>query len=199
MEARARIQADLADLRRRRALGFLAFTVLLSLLVLGLVLAPQKSGSIPRGLEWMLSLGAVALVAALAMSATLGLPLWSERALSWLTVSAGLGLAGALALIVEWDAPATIGLACVGVATAVSAVAMVAIGAATGTLWRRFPDPGWLLAISVASLSVLVLHFDCGETNAVHVYGFHLGPMLLAYGLARVAVSSQWKLQRSVS
>jgi hypothetical protein len=196
MDALAHIQSDLAVLRRRRGIAFAVYLVVFAVLVTGLLLAPPKPEAMPRGVDWMLALGGVLLSSVLATSATVGLPLWRERTLFLLTALAGLGIGGALAFIIDWNAPVTLGTKCFAYGAFVSAVAMIALGALSGRLWRRFPDPGWLLAISVAGVGVVALHFSCAAHDAVHVYAFHLGPMLLAYALARLALRTRETLLR---
>jgi hypothetical protein len=196
MDGADRIRADLTAVRRRRSTALTLYLGVLVLLVVGLLLAPPHPEAMPRSLSWMLTLAGVLLSAVLATSAALGVPLWRERTLFVLTSLAGLGLGGALAVIVDWRAPVTMGARCLAYGAFVSAVAMIALGALAGRVWRRFPDPGWLLAISTATVGVTALHFSCPATDAVHVYFFHLGPVLLAYALARIASRTREALLR---
>ena len=181
-------------MRRGRAIAFTIYLAVFALLVTGLLLAPAKPEAIPRSVSWMLTLCGLMLSSVLAASAAIGVPLWRERMVFVATAIAGLALGGALALVVRWDAPVTMGTKCLAYGAFVSAVAMIVLGALSGRVWRRFPDPGWLLAISVTGVGVTALHITCPAVDALHVYAFHLGPVLLAYGLARAALRTREKL-----
>jgi hypothetical protein len=195
-DALGHIRSDLERVRRRRSFALACYVVVFALLVGGLLVAPPQAASIPRSASWMLTLGGLFLSSVLAASAAIGVPLWRERTMFIATAVAGLALGGALALIVDWRAPVTTGTKCFAYGAFVSAVAMIVLGALSGRVWRRFPDPGWLLAISVTGVGLTALHFACPATDALHVYAYHLGPVLLAYALARVALRARETLLR---
>jgi hypothetical protein len=196
VDALGHIRSDLQQIRRRRGAALAIYLAVFALLVAGLVLAPPKEEAIPHTANWMLTLGGLFLSSVLATSAAIGVPLWRERTLFVMTALAGLVLGGALALVVDWQAPVTMGTKCLAYGAFVSAVAMIVLGALSGHVWRRFPDPGWLLAISVTGVGVTALHIACPATDSLHVFAFHLGPVLLAYALARAALKTRATLLR---
>jgi hypothetical protein len=194
VDALRQIRTDLAKTKRNRVLALLIYLAVFALLITGLSFAPHHG--VPRGADWMLTLGGLALSSALAASAAIGVPLWRERTLFVVTGVAGMILGGALAFVVDWSAPVTMGTKCLAYGAFVSAVAMIVLGALSGRVWRRYPDPGWLLAIAVTGVGVTMLHFDCPASDSLHVFAFHLGPVLLAYALARAALRTRETLLR---
>jgi len=75
---------------------------------------------------------------------------------------------------------------CFGVGTAISGVFMLILGALSGRLWRRFPDPAAFIAVGATAVGLLALHLRCGNDHPLHVVAFHVGPLLLLYLAARV-------------
>jgi len=195
-DALGQIRSDLKRTRQKRALALAIYLAVFALLVAGLLIAPPKEETIPRTANWMLTLGGLALSSVLAASAAIGVPLWRERTVFVVTALAGMALGGGLAFVVDWNAPVTLGTKCFAYGAFVSAVAMIVLGGLGGRVWRRFPDPGWLLAIEVTGVGVTTLHFDCPASDSLHVFAFHLGPVLLAYALARAALRTRETLLR---
>ncbi len=191
MDAIAHIRADLDGLRRRRRTAVALFLGLMSLAVAGLLLGPQKPQALPRTSVWAVTLAGLFLSSTAAIAAGVGVPLFRARMFRGVTVAAGLGLAGAFAVLADWDAPMTMGVKCLAYGTFVSAVAMILLGALSGRLWRRFPDPGWILALGIAGTGAIALHFSCAMVDPVHLYLFHLGPVLLVYALVRSALKTR--------
>ena len=153
--------------------------------------------AMPRTVSWMLTLGGLLLSAVLATTTALGLPLWRNRTAFVLMVVAGLSMVGAMAFIIDWRAPMTVATRCLVHGGFVSVIAMIALGALGGRVWRRFPDPSWMLALSVVGLGMIDLHFSCGGVDALHVYAFHMGPVLLAYVVVRMALKARAALLRN--
>lgn len=165
--------------------------------MVALVLAPQKATALPRNATWILSLALIFAGSTGATAATLGLPLWQKSTMRVVTVASLLGIAAGLLLVVDWSAPTLsigMGAPCFAFCTVVSAIAMVTLGILSGRLWRRFPDPGLVMAVGVTGVGITALHFTCGGTDPVHLMVFHLAPLGLVYAIAQVFVRLREKV-----
>lgn len=137
---------------------------------------------------WVASFGLLLTGSLLGASLTIGVPHISR---SLVYVMAGLmvaGCLGALYLVVDLAAPASTGMPCFMYGTGVSAVAMVGLGLISGGVWRRFPDPSFVLALGATGVGLAALHIHCPGVDALHLFGFHLGPLVVVYLLAFFAL-----------
>jgi hypothetical protein len=182
--AAERIRADLQDLRRARHGAFGLYVLLLGAF---LIAAQMFSASPSQPGLWTAALLMFAAGALGSAGLALGVPLLHGTPLRIaLGASLALMVAGLLMVVkpgtaVAWDH----GPGCFIYGTGVSAVAMVVLGAVSGRLWRRFPDPGFMLAVATTGVGVMALHMRCPSDNVVHLLLFHLGPLAVLYAAAR--------------
>ncbi|MGF1511174.1 MAG: hypothetical protein ACFB9M_16900 [Myxococcota bacterium] len=185
-----RIRSDLAQLRKAR---HCAFGLYVGLLCLFLVAMEAFAHPVRGSVSWMVALILFLIGASASAGLALGIPLLHGRAL---TVSLGSSLGVMVfGLIVAVKAGTPVmwqgGASCFIYGTGVSALAMVVLGAVSGRLWRRFPDPGFLLALATTGVGLMALHMRCPSQNAVHLFAFHLSPLFVVYGLARLLTATR--------
>ncbi|MEM1023966.1 MAG: hypothetical protein AAGD10_00090 [Myxococcota bacterium] len=177
------IRDELDQLRgaRKSALG--VYVALLSMFLVGMqVFAYPVTGVMDVTALCLFLLGA-----AFSAGLTMGLPLLHGRALTG-AIGLSLSMMGiGLLLIMNSSEPVYWGhgAKCFAVGTGFSAVAMITLGAVSGRLWRRFPDPGLLLALSTTFVGVMALHMNCAARNPIHIVVFHVGPLIVLYFCAR--------------
>ena len=145
---------------------------------------------------WWVSFGMLLCGALLGASITLGVPRLSRK---FVYVVAGLmtaGCLGALGLVVQPHADHTTSMPCFMYGTGVSAVAMVALGLISGSVWRRFPDPTFVLAMGATGVGLAALHVHCPGVDALHLFGFHLGPLVVIYALSHFVLRARERILR---
>jgi len=180
------IHEELNQLRRARKSALGIYVALLALFLVGMqVFAYPVSGVMDITALCIFLLGA-----ALSAGLTMGIPLLHGVALR-IGIGLSLGLM-AIGLLLVMNAKEPVywghGAECFAFGTSISAVAMVVLGAVSGRLWRRFPDPGLLLALSTTFVGVMALHMNCAAHNPIHIVVFHLGPLAILYLGARFLV-----------
>ncbi len=192
-EASNQIRRDLQRLRRDRAVTLFGYVVIIALFLGFLFLSPVGEHALERSATWYVALILMFVASAGGAALTIGVPLVSRGVL----LGAGATILGALvaALLLIMDFSATVpddpwaaGAKCFIHCTIISGAAMLALGFLSGRLWRRFPDPGWVLAVGLTGVGLSALHMQCGGSDPVHLVVFHLGPVLLLYGMARALI-----------
>ncbi|HJL42288.1 MAG TPA: hypothetical protein RMG48_13390 [Myxococcales bacterium LLY-WYZ-16_1] len=181
------IRRDLRNLARARKLSLGAYLLLLAALMLSLHALP--AGVNPESGAWGWALAAFVAGSAVSAGLALGVPLvhgwaFSGALAGGVTLMVG-GLAVASAVQHDGTAAPHAGPACLASGTLFSGLAMLVLGAVSGRLWRRFPDPGFALALATTFAGVMVLHMRCGDFSPGHLFGFHLTPLAFMYVLAR--------------
>ncbi len=181
----------------------LAVVYYISLLVLVLTVLgtlPRKDTALERDGVWFAVLFELFVSAAVCGALVVGFPLLKRKTFFLVGGLSGVGLLGGILAIMRWG-PLSVGAGFVGMGmkcfmygTTFSTIALIALGFISGRLWRKFPDPGLLIAVGVTSVGMSALHFRCGSTDLFHLLGFHLSPMLIAYGVARLAIQLRLKL-----
>lgn len=193
MQALEMIRQDLRDLDRRRRTALLAYLALLAALLGVFFVLPEKPNALPRDGGWAFAFGLMVFGVVLAASVTVGYPLVSRPAVHAITGLIGLGAVAALWLTMDpsTGGPAEAvraGMPCFAFGTVISGVAMLGLGVLSGSLWRRFPNPGVPLALGMTGVGLATLHMRCGGSDPLHLFGFHLTPLFVIYGLAHFAV-----------
>jgi hypothetical protein len=180
------IQADLRRIRAQRRWALGAYVAALALFLAQL----RPRGSAVDGeldLAWVLGFVGLLTGAVGAAALALGVPLLHGRqlagALGLSLALMGLGLAAALDVHPDtwWEH----GPMCFAFGTGISAFFMLVLGALSGRLWRRFPDPAAMIAIGTTAVGMLALHLKCPSTHAGHVLLFHLTPLAVLFVAAR--------------
>ena len=196
LNAVAQIRSDLNQLQQRRRLALISYIATLGLILVALGLLPAKETSLERNGPWFVALAALVVAAVVCGSAAIGIPLMRRKTFFMVGGLGATGLVGGLVAVMLWSpsAQGTMGMKCFMYGTTFSTIALVILGFISGRLWRKFPDPGLIIAIGVTAVGVCALHFSCGGTDPVHLFGFHLTPLLVAYGLARLATLVRQKL-----
>lgn len=196
MNAIEMIRQDLRELGRRRRRALLVYLGILAALLGFFFLLPAKPGALPRDGAWTVAFSLLVLAVVLAASVTIGYPLVSRPAVYTLTLI--IGVAAIVALWLTMDPAASshdhavqAGMPCFAFGTAIGAVAMLGLGALSGSLWRRFPNPGVPLALGMTGVGLAALHMRCGGADPVHLFGFHLTPLFVIYLLAHFAVRTK--------
>ena len=184
------IRRDLERLRRDRTVTLLGYLAIVSVFLGFIFLSPAHEHALDRSTSWYIALLLMFGASVGGAALTIGVPLVSRGTV----VAAGLVISGALiaALILVMDMsaagpedPWAAGAHCFVYCTSVSGIAMIGLGFLSGRLWRRYPDPGWILALGLTAVGVSALHMQCGGDDPVHLFAFHLGPVLLLYMMAR--------------
>ncbi len=190
LSAPDQIRRDLRRLRRDRVIMLAGYIVIISAFLGFTFFSHAGEYALERTPTWYFALVLMFLSSAGGAALTIGIPLVSRRAL--LTAGAVIlaAILGALLLVMDFQAampedPLGAGWHCFVSCTMVAGASMLALGFLSGRLWRRFPDPGWILALGLTGVGLSALHMRCGGTDPVHLIVFHLGPVLLLYGLAR--------------
>jgi len=186
LEALPTIREDLAQLRRQRRRSLGIYLGLLA--IFSAVLFRGPTGNAAPDAGWYLGLAGLFAGATASTALAIGVPLLHGSKLAVaLGSSLGLMLAG-LAGAMDYDPSAEWvhhGPICFVFGTVVSALFMVILGALSGRLWRRFPDPGAMIAVGTTAVGMLALHLRCESTHVLHVLAFHLTPLALLYWGAR--------------
>lgn len=199
MHALEQIRRDLRDLEQRRRVALGTYLGLLAVFVAVFFLQPTGPRALVRDAGWLLAFGLLLAGALLGAVVTIGYPLISRLAVYVVSALMASGCAAALLLTVDTSAasaPVSAGIPCFLHSTAVSAAAMLALGAISGRVWRRFPDPGFPLALGATGVGLATLHMRCGGVDPLHLFGFHLGPLLALYALAHYLVRAREDLSR---
>ncbi len=190
-DAYAHIHRDLRRLRRDRAVTLLGYLAIVSVFLAFVFLIPAGDHALERNLSWYVALLLMFAASAAGASLTIGYPLVSRSVLLGASVVLVLMLAAALLLIMDFTsgpAPLNAGATCFFHCTLISGGAMLALGFLSGRLWRRFPNPGWVLALGLAGVGLSALHMQCGGADPIHLLVFHLGPVVLLYMVARALI-----------
>lgn len=196
LEALPRIRGDLKRLRVRRQRALLVYLALLAVFTAVLYPGPSSAGG-EHDLMWSFGLVGLFVGAAASTALAIGVPLVHGAKL-WaaLGVSLGLMLGGLLAALdyelgADWGHH---GAVCFTFGTVVSSLFMVILGALSARLWRRFPDPGAMIAFGTTAVGMLGLHLQCPNTHVLHVLAFHLSPLALLYAGARALTRFRLRL-----
>lgn len=181
-------------------LAVVYYVALLVLVLTVLGTLPRKDTALERDGVWFAVLFELFVSAAVCGALVVGFPLLKRKTFFLVGALSGLGLFGGVLAMMHWG-PLSIGAGFVGMGmkcfmygTTFSTIALIALGFISGRLWRKFPDPGLLIAVGVTAVGMSALHFSCGSTDPFHLIGFHLSPMLVAYGVARLAIQLRLKL-----
>ena len=187
IEAAPQIRADLRQLRQQRWRALVVYLAVLALFAGALLVRPAPGPAGARDLGWTIGLAALFFGAAASTALAIGVPLLHGRRL-WVALGAGSAvMAGGLAaaLDLEGSAWGRHGHVCFAFGTAVSALFMLILGALSGRLWRRFPDPAALIALGTTAVGMVALHLRCESTHVLHVLGFHVTPLAVLFLGAR--------------
>lgn len=203
MRAHDAIHADLSSLKRQRRTALATYAGVLGVFMGVYLLQPAGPNALERDVTWTISFVLLLVGALLGAVITIGYPL--VRRTTTYAVSALMlaGCTGALLLTIQASttataAPLAAGMRCFMHGTAVSAVAMLALGFISGRVWRRFPAPGFPLAMGMTGIGLAALHARCGGSDPVHLLGFHFTPLLVVYALAHLVVRTRDKLCREM-
>ncbi len=203
MRALDAIHADLSSLKRQRRTALATYAGLLAVFVGVYLLQPAGPNALERDLTWTISFVLLLAGALSGAMITIGYPL-VKRGTTYAVAALMLaGCVGALLLTIEASAMVptsqfAAGMPCFMYGTAVSALAMLVLGIISGQVWRRFPAPGFPLAMGMTGIGIAALHAHCGGRDALHLLGFHFTPLLVVYGLAHLLVRTRNKLYREM-
>ena len=190
IDVAAEIRRDLGRLRRDRFVTLVGYLVIIAGFLAFVFLSPEGKHALERSATWYVALVLMFIASAGGAALTVGVPLVSRSVLLTAGGVMFLALLGALLLVVDFtasmpDDPWGAGAKCFLYCTVVAGISMMALGFLSGRLWRRFPDPGWVLAIGLTGVGLSALHMQCGGTDPMHLLVFHLGPVLVMYAVAR--------------
>ena len=190
LNAPEQIRRDLARLRRDRTVMLVGYLALVMVFLGFVFLTPAHEHALDRTVTWYAALLMMFCASAGGAALTMGVPLVSRWVLAVATGIILVVLVAALLLVMDFtsagpDDPWGAGAKCFIYCTVVSGAALVVLGFMSGRLWRRFPDPGWVLALGLTAVGLSALHMQCGGSDPTHLLVFHLGPVLMLYGLAR--------------
>ena len=193
MNAHDEIRRDLERLRRDRAISLLGYLAIVTVFLALVFVSPGLDHAFDRSATWYVALLLMFGASAGGAALTMGMPLVSRNTLIAASAALAAALIAALLLAMDFssagpDDPWTAGSRCFVRCTAISSAAMLALGFLSGRLWRRFPNPGWVLALGLSGVGLSALHMQCGGSDPVHLFVFHLGPVLLLYAVARALV-----------
>lgn len=199
MEAVEQIHRDLSELKRRRALALSTYAGIIA--VFFGILWFRPGAGLPRDLAWMVAFGALSVGALLGAAVTIGYPLVPRRVVHLSAGAVGFVCIGALLLVMDPAVPAAVnpvkvGMPCFVYGTAVAALAMVLLGIISARVWRRFPDPGFTLALGMTGVGLAALHLHCGHAGPLHLLAFHLAPLAVLYVLAHYIVRRRNQFMR---
>lgn len=191
MEAVEHIRRDLADLKRRRALALTTYVGIIAVFFGILWIMPGPS--LQRDLPWMIAFAALLAAALLGAAVTIGYPLVSRTTVHLLAGAVAVVCVGALLLVMDPTAttaanPVNEGMPCFVYGTGIAAIAMIVLGVISGRVWRRFPDPGFPLALGMTGVGLAALQLQCGHSAPLHLFAFHLAPVAVVYALAHYVV-----------
>lgn len=193
MHAIEHIHEDLSTLKHQRKTAIATYAVLVALFIGVFFLQPAGPNALQRDTGWSVAFALLLIGALLGAMLTIGYPLVSRATATVGSVLIVVGCSAAMFMTIDPQAagpaaPLKAGMHCFMFGTAVSALAMAVLGVLSGRVWRRFPDPGFSLAMGMTGLGLAALHLRCGGQDALHLLGFHFTPLLVIYGLAHVAV-----------
>lgn len=187
IEAAPQIRADLRRLRQQRWRALVVYLAVFALFSGALLFRPGPGPAGARDLGWTVGLAALFFGAVASTALALGVPLLHGRRF-WAALGTGLTvMAGGLAAALDLDGSAwgRHGPVCFAFGTAVSALFMLILGALSGRLWRRFPDPAALVAVGTTTVGMVALHLRCESTHVLHVLAFHVTPLAVLFLGAR--------------
>lgn len=190
MNAHDQIRRDLHRLRRDRTVTLFGYLTIVTVFLAFVFLSPTREHALERSTSWYVALILMFVASAGGAALTIGVPLLSRPAFIASSLVLFAALVGSLLLIMDFSQPGpqnpwAAGMKCFVHGSVVSGLAMISLGFMSGRLWRRFPDPGWILALGLAGVGVAALHMQCGGSDPFHLLVFHLGPVLLLYAMAR--------------
>lgn len=177
-------------MQRLRALA--AFMAVVGALLGLLAMSPLKPGAV-RDDVWLAALLLLLLGTGTTVALGVGVPLVSRRVYvsagfgAGVLMLAGVAIAGDPSLLFE-RAGVAMGIRCFVFGSVISGAAMVALGLLSGRVWRRFPDPGLLLAVGVTGVGIAGLHLRCAITDPAHLFLYHVTPLVLLYAATRFLV-----------
>lgn len=199
IEAVPQIRADLQQLRQQRWRALVVYLAVFALFSGALLTRPAPDPDAARDLGWAAGLAALFFGAAASTALAMGVPLLHGRRL-WAALGASVAvMAGGLAVALDLDGSAwgRHGHVCFAFGTAISALFMLILGALSGRLWRRFPDPAALIALGTTGVGMVALHLRCESTHVVHVLGFHVTPLAVLFLGARALTRLRQSLLES--
>ena len=202
MEAVEHIRRDLAELKRRRIVALGTYV----LIIIGFfgVLMMRSRGPVPYDASWLAAFSGLLLAALLCAVVTIGIPLLSRKVVYLSTGVAALLCVGALAVAMDPNLspgphPVGNGMPCFMYGTTVAAIAMAVLGLISSRVWRRFPNPGFLIALGTMGVGLAALHLHCSFQEPLHLFGFHLAPLAVIYLLAHRLVHKRNQLMADAS
>lgn len=201
MQAIDDIRRDLDELKSRRRTALWTYMVVLTLFVGVFLLRPTGPNALERDGAWMVSFGLLLAGTLLGTMVTIGYPLFSRAAVYGVSLLMAAGCLVAILITVDFGAtgpanPVRAGMPCFVHGTAMSIAAMLVLGVVSGRVWRRFPDPGFSMALGMTGVGLAALHMQCGGVDPLHLFAFHLSPLIGVYALAHFAVRTRNDLSR---
>ena len=201
MDPLSDIRSDLRRLKRRRGSALLTYSAALTVFLAALVLGPTRPGVLVRDGTWILAFALMLSAVLMGAAVTVGAPLVGRRWVYGVGALMALGTLAALAVTMVPAAPGpedhlVAGLPCFLFGTTTSGLAMLGLGAISGRLWRRFPNPRFVLALGMTGVGLAGLHVRCGGVHPVHLVAFHLGPLAVLYVVAHLLVRAREGLAR---
>lgn len=191
------IRQDLAAHRRRRAGAVLAYAGLIAVGLVGLATAPGPI-DVERDVIWLGALLLLFVGSTAATALAVGIPLLRRAPLYLASAASAFAMLGGLGLAAMPNvAGGQAGMKCFAFGSVISVVAVVILGVLSGRYWRRFPSPAFLLAVGVTGVGLAVLHLRCPSTEAGHLFGFHLTPVVLLFALTTLIVRARESLLTS--
>lgn len=192
------IHAELAAVRRRRVVVFVAYLFLTAAVLAALSTVPAEAkGGAPRDGTWTAALLLLFAGSGAATAVALGVLLVRRAAAYAIGGAAFAALVAGLALAVDPTFGVVVPAArCFAFGTGVAAAVMLGLGVVSGRVWRRFPDPSLFLAIGVTGVAVAFLHLRCPSTDALHLFGSHLTPIVVLYFAGRFASRARERILR---
>lgn len=203
MQAVEYIHRDLAELKRRRALGLSTYAGIIAVFF-GILWFRRSTEGLPHDPAWVVAFVALLIAALLGAAITIGYPLVSRTMVHVLALMVGAICIGALLLVMDptitpASDPVRAGMPCFMYGTGVAALAMIVLGILSARVWRRFPDPGFTLALGMTGVGLAALHLQCDHATPLHLFVFHLAPLAVVYLLAHYIVRRRNRLVRARS
>lgn len=194
MDAVSQIHSDLESLRQRRVLALTTYIALIGVFF-GFIFIQPAPMAMPRDVPWTIAFSLLFLGSILGASVTIGYPLVSRRVMYIVSGVMSVGMIIALFMVMDSNGPSpkdpvAAGMKCFTVGTSVSAVAMVVLGVVSGRVWRRFPDPGFVLSLGMTGIGLGFLHMRCGGTDPFHMLS-HFAPLVVLYTIAHFVMRAR--------